>query len=119
MNIQSIYDIVDSPFRLPRLALNTQDTSAKSADELKTKLFDDENETFDNWTDTYRTNVAQIFFMSTAFLPLLQKSTETRYGYSATIINISSISGIVKTSQHQYETSSSLRYAVTYKTDGK
>lgn len=84
------------------IAMNTQQWEAKSADEMKTNLFDDENETFEMWTDTYRTNVAQIFFMTSAFLPLLQKSTEMHKGWSGTVINITSISGIVKTSQHHY-----------------
>src|ERR1700742_2175985 len=45
------------------ISLNTQQTEADSAGEMKKNLFDDDNETFDNWTDTYRTNVPQIFFL--------------------------------------------------------
>jgi NAD(P)-dependent dehydrogenase (short-subunit alcohol dehydrogenase family) len=82
--------------------LNSQQTEAKSSEEMSKNLFDDENETFDTWTDTYRTNVAQIFFMTTAFLPLLQNASETHHGYSGTVINITSISGIVKTAQHHF-----------------
>jgi len=84
------------------IELNSQQTEASSAQEMSTNLFDDENETFETWTDTYRTNVAQIFFMTTAFLPLLQKATEHTKGYSGTVINITSISGVVKTSQHHF-----------------
>jgi len=84
------------------ISINTQETEAKSAEDMKKKLFDDENETFDMWTDTYRTNVAQLYFMTTAFLPLLQKASEHQKGYSGTVINIGSISGIVKTSQHHF-----------------
>ncbi len=40
--------------------------------------------------------------MSTAFLPLIQKATEHQKGYSGTIINISSISGIVRISQGHF-----------------
>lgn len=40
--------------------------------------------------------------MSTAFLPLLQKATEHQKGYSGTIINISSISGLVRISQGHF-----------------
>lgn len=40
--------------------------------------------------------------MSTAFLPLLQKSTETHKGYSGTIVNISSISGHIRISQNHF-----------------
>ncbi|EXJ54507.1 gluconate 5-dehydrogenase [Cladophialophora yegresii CBS 114405] len=79
---------------------NTQQTEAESADEMKNNLFNDENETFENWTDTYRTNVPQIYFMTTAFLPLLQAAHQHNDNFSGTVINISSISGIVKTSQH-------------------
>lgn len=84
------------------VSLNTQTTEASSASEMSKNLFEDENETFEMWTDTYRTNVAQIFFMTTAFLPLLQKASEHQKGYSGTVINITSISGIVKTAQHHF-----------------
>ena len=49
------------------ISMNTQQTEAKSAEEMKKNLFDDENETYDMWTDTYRTNVPQIFFMDDCF----------------------------------------------------
>jgi len=77
-------------------------TEASSAEEMKKNLFEHENATFQDWTDVYQTNVAQCFFMTTAFLPLLQKATDEQYGYSGTVINISSISGMVKTSQHHF-----------------
>jgi NAD(P)-dependent dehydrogenase (short-subunit alcohol dehydrogenase family) len=41
-------------------------------------------------------------FMTAAFLPLLQKSTEKHHGWSGTVINISSISGMVKSAQHHF-----------------
>ncbi|KAH6673486.1 hypothetical protein B0J14DRAFT_480895 [Halenospora varia] len=84
------------------IAGNTQQTEAKTAEEMKKNLFDDESSTFDDWVNTYRTNVPQLFFMTMGFLPLLQKASEHQYGYSATVINISSISGIVQSSQHHY-----------------
>jgi NAD(P)-dependent dehydrogenase (short-subunit alcohol dehydrogenase family) len=40
--------------------------------------------------------------MTTAFLPLLQAGTDTERGWSSTVINISSISGIVKLAQHHF-----------------
>ncbi|KIW62771.1 hypothetical protein PV04_10905 [Phialophora macrospora] len=97
------------------IALNTQQTEADSAEEMKKNLFDDENETFENWTDTYRTNVPQIFFMTTAFLPLLQAAHKHNDNFSGTVINITSISGIVKTSQHHfaYNASKSAAIALT------
>jgi len=84
------------------IAGNTQQTEAKTAEEMKKNLFDDDSSTFEDWTNTYRTNVPQLFFMTTAFLPLLQKATEQEHGYSSTVINISSISGIVQSSQHHF-----------------
>lgn len=40
--------------------------------------------------------------MTTCFLPLLQKASEVQHGYSACVLNICSISGIVKTAQHHF-----------------
>jgi len=94
------------------ISLNTQQTEAESAEEMKKNLFDDENETFENWTDTYRTNVPQIFFMTTAFLPLLQAAHQHNDNFSGTVINISSISGIVKTSQHHFAYNASKAAAI-------
>ena len=75
-------------------------TEASSAEEMKKNLFDNGDATFEDWDDVYRTNVSQCWFMSTAFLPLLQKATESQHGWSGNIINISFISGQVKTTQH-------------------
>ncbi|CAD6499956.1 BgTH12-04061 [Blumeria graminis f. sp. triticale] len=84
------------------IAGNCQDSSAETADEMKKNLYDDEGNSFEDWCNTYRTNVAQLFFMTMAFLPLLQKATELQHGYSATVINISSISGIIQLSQGHF-----------------
>jgi len=84
------------------ISINTFTTESKTAEEMKKNLFDPEESTFDEWTDTYRTNVASVFFTTTAFLPLLQKSSELHQGWSGTVINISSISGMVKTAQHHF-----------------
>jgi len=94
------------------ISMNTQQTEAKNAEEMKKNVFDDENETFEMWTDTYRTNVPQIFFMTMGFLPLLAKATEHQHGWSGTVINISSISGIVKTSQHHFAYNASKAAAI-------
>lgn len=40
--------------------------------------------------------------MTTAFLPLLQASSDHQHGYSGCVINVCSISGIVKTAQHHF-----------------
>ncbi len=53
---------------------------SETAREMKQNLFDTEKATYDDWTDVYRTNVASIYFATTAFLPLLQKSSELHEG---------------------------------------
>lgn len=80
----------------------TMQTEAESAEEMKQNLFDNEKSTMEDWTDVYRANVAQIFFMTTSFLPLLEKSSKRFPGWSGTVINVSSISGLVKTAQHHF-----------------
>ncbi|KAI1379236.1 hypothetical protein F4677DRAFT_410992 [Hypoxylon crocopeplum] len=80
----------------------TLQTEAGSAREMRQNLFDSDASTVDDWTSVYRTNVAQIYFATTAFLPLLQKSGTRFPGWSATVINITSISGLVKTAQHHF-----------------
>lgn len=91
---------------------HTQTTESKTAEELKKNLFDDPEQTFDDWTKVYRTNVPQLFFMTSAFLPLLQNATSINPGYSGTVINITSISGIVKSSQHHFAYNASKAAAI-------
>jgi len=55
--------------------------------------------TDEDWMDTYKTNVYGPYLMSMAFIPLLQAATDRTHGWSSTIINISSISGLVRISQ--------------------
>lgn len=74
---------------------------AHSAEALKKALFDSDD-SFDGWLDVYRTNVAAMHFTTAALLPLLQHSTKTNPGWSSTVINITSISGLIKTSQHHF-----------------
>ena len=78
----------------------TYQTESSSAEEMKKNLFENENATVEEWTGLYATLVAQVYFMTTAFLPLLQHSTDSHGGYSGTVINIASISGMVKIFQH-------------------
>jgi len=75
-------------------------THVNSAEELKKNLLEPTDEK--EWLDIYQTNVVGPFLMSTAFLPLLQKSTEIHRGYSGTIVNISSISGHIRISQDHF-----------------
>ncbi|OCL06396.1 dehydrogenase with different specificitie [Glonium stellatum] len=90
----------------------TQKPEGKDATELRKNLFEAENSTFEDWTNTYRTNVAQIYFMTTAFLPLLQAASKHQYGYSGTVLNISSISGLVRKSQSHFSYNASKAAAI-------
>jgi NAD(P)-dependent dehydrogenase (short-subunit alcohol dehydrogenase family) len=87
------------------IAPGKTDTSVESAEELKKNLLEPTSEK--EWLDVYQTNVVGPFLMSAAFLPLIQKSTETHKGYSGTIVNISSISGHVRISQNHFSYNSS------------
>lgn len=79
-----------------------QSAEGKTPEELSKSLFDAENATFEDWENTYRTNVAHIYFMTTAFLPLIAKAAEHQHGYAGAIINITSISGITKNAQNHF-----------------
>jgi len=48
------------------------------------------------WASTFETNVSAHYFMSAAFLPLLAKAGASTPGLSPSIINITSISGVMK-----------------------
>jgi len=58
-----------------------------------------------DWEDVYKTNVFGYYYVSAAFLPLLVKANKSdpmhknSKDFSANIVNISSISGITKTTQ--------------------
>ncbi|KUI54244.1 Rhamnolipids biosynthesis 3-oxoacyl-[acyl-carrier-protein] reductase [Cytospora mali] len=84
------------------ISSNTVTTETDTATEMKQNLFDVEKSNFDDWTSVYSTNVAAVFFTSAAFLPLLQKSSERHEGWSGTILNITSISGMVQVAQHHF-----------------
>jgi NAD(P)-dependent dehydrogenase (short-subunit alcohol dehydrogenase family) len=49
-----------------------------------------------NTTETFETNVTAGFFVSAAFLPLLARGTANNKGYSASIVNVASISGMMR-----------------------
>ncbi|CEO59410.1 Putative Short chain dehydrogenase/reductase family [Penicillium brasilianum] len=88
-----------------------QDTDREDPKELQQELFHNTSKVSD-WEDVMRTNVMQLFFVTTAFLPLLSKSTEKTPGWSSTVINISSISGIIKASQHHFAYNASKAAAI-------
>lgn len=60
-------------------------------------MFD--NESFDAWADVYRTNTFSIYFVTMAFLGLLAKGSEETEGYTSCVVNITSISGVIKVAQ--------------------
>jgi len=65
---------------------------------LKDELW---TEKIEEWDDTFKTNVTGHFFTTVAFLPLLTAAnTES---HTPGVINITSISGITRTTQHHYK----------------
>jgi NAD(P)-dependent dehydrogenase (short-subunit alcohol dehydrogenase family) len=53
---------------------------------------------FSNWSSTFETNVTAQYFVSAAFVPLLSLGNENTAGYSSSIVNVASISGVTKSS---------------------
>ncbi|TFY68408.1 hypothetical protein EVJ58_g1038 [Rhodofomes roseus] len=54
--------------------------------------------THESWAETFETNVTAQYFTAAAFIPLLSKGTANTHGYSASIVNVASISGMMRTS---------------------
>lgn len=48
---------------------------------------------FEEWGNVYQTNVSAVFFVTMAFLPLLNKGADDGSGLKSSVINISSIGG--------------------------
>ncbi|PYH43366.1 SDR family NAD(P)-dependent oxidoreductase [Aspergillus saccharolyticus JOP 1030-1] len=93
------------------ISSSTQTTEHENAADLSKSLFD-EGSSPEEWESVYRTNVVHPYLMTSAFLPLLQKASEQTQGWSSTVINITSISGIVKVSQHHFAYNASKGAAV-------
>jgi NAD(P)-dependent dehydrogenase (short-subunit alcohol dehydrogenase family) len=70
------------------------------ATDLKSKLWN--NETFEGWAETYNTDVSAVYFTTVVLLPLLQAGTETHGHLSASVIVISSMSGIMRHAQGHF-----------------
>lgn len=94
------------------ISSNSFQVEANSAQEMKENLFDNKDATFEDWNQTYNTNVTGMYFTTAAFLPLLQQSSEKNQGWSSTVINISSISGLIQKSQHHFAYNASKGAAV-------
>ncbi|THH13804.1 hypothetical protein EUX98_g9682 [Antrodiella citrinella] len=69
----------------------------RDAETLGRAMF--ENESFEAWTDVYKSNTFSVYFMTMAFLGLLAKGSEDIDGYTSCVVNITSISGLIKLSQ--------------------
>ena len=70
------------------------DTS--DAAKLKENLW---QESVDDWSATFNTDVTSVFFSTVAFLPLLQQAPQ---GHNSSVIVISSMSGIMRDSQAHF-----------------
>ncbi|MCJ1362499.1 hypothetical protein MMC16_001602 [Acarospora aff. strigata] len=88
---------------------NTKYSNSKpdfsSAQSISEHLWKSEPE---NWQDTFQTNLTAQFFTTAAFLPLLAKGRDVSPGYTSSVVNIASISGVMKGSssgQFAYATS--------------
>ncbi|KIY68918.1 short-chain dehydrogenase [Cylindrobasidium torrendii FP15055 ss-10] len=82
----------------------TSSPERKDAESIGSALFE---ESAQGWKDVYAINTHSIFFVSTAFLGLLDKGSRETPGYTSTIINITSISGLMKLAQEHFAYNSS------------
>ena len=57
----------------------------------------------EQWAETLQTNITAQFFTTMAFLPLLEKGRNVSPGYTSSVVNVASISGVMKgTSSGQF-----------------
>ena len=84
------------------ISSETVQPESSSATEMKQNLFDTSKTTTQDWLATYETDVVSLYFTTAAFLPLLQRSSERHPHWSGTVVNITSISGLIKTAQHHF-----------------
>lgn len=68
----------------------------KDAETLGNALFDEDGS---GWASTYQINTFSIFFMTTAFLGLLEKGAKDRPDGTSAVINITSMSAMIKQAQ--------------------
>lgn len=72
----------------------------KSAQSISQHLMQSEPE---EWQETFNTNLTGQFFVTAALLPLLEKGRNSVSGYTSSVVNIASISGVMKgTSSGQF-----------------
>ncbi|KAH7882023.1 hypothetical protein F5I97DRAFT_1911223 [Phlebopus sp. FC_14] len=75
-------------------------TAAKTAEELVQYLFVEES--FEEWASLFAINTFSSHFVSVAFLALLDKGSQDKPGYTSSVINITSISGLMKLAQRHF-----------------
>jgi len=107
---EKVLDILINNAGLSSASFQTE--SSGDAEEVKANLFDHDKATFADWNDVYNTNVTATYFTTTAFLPLLAKSSEVHEKWSPTVLFISSISGLIKSAQHHFSYNASKGAAV-------
>jgi NAD(P)-dependent dehydrogenase (short-subunit alcohol dehydrogenase family) len=71
-----------------------------NAETLGNAMFNDDG--FDAWSDLYKVNTFSIYYMTTAFLALLDKGSRDFEGYTSSVVNITSISGLLKIAQRHF-----------------
>ncbi|KAI6138777.1 hypothetical protein BKA82DRAFT_15248 [Pisolithus tinctorius] len=74
--------------------------SPKNADELSKYLFGQES--FEEWSSLYAINAFSTYFVTVAFLGLLEKGSHDRTGFTSSVINVTSISGLIKLAQRHF-----------------
>ncbi|CAA7261392.1 unnamed protein product [Cyclocybe aegerita] len=79
---------------------NPQAPENKDAETLGAALFN--NESLEGWADLYKINSASIFFVTTAFLGLLAKGSQDVQDFWSSVINITSISGVIRVAQDHF-----------------
>ncbi|KAI0040776.1 short-chain dehydrogenase [Auriscalpium vulgare] len=67
---------------------------------LGSALFNDDGP--EGWSALYQINTFSIYYTTTAFLGLLAKGSADIPGYTASVVNITSISGILKIAQNHF-----------------
>ncbi|OBZ68891.1 Rhamnolipids biosynthesis 3-oxoacyl-[acyl-carrier-protein] reductase [Grifola frondosa] len=72
----------------------------KDPETLGCALF--ENESFESWAGVYSINTFSIFFVTTAFLGLLAAGSADVPGYTSCVVNITSVSGVIKLAQDHF-----------------
>ncbi|KAL5524901.1 hypothetical protein ACEPAF_8770 [Sanghuangporus sanghuang] len=80
-------------------ATSTVEKGDENAVALSKELWE---ENANDWEDVFRTNVIGPFFTTVKFLPLLASSAGTKAAHRGVVINITSMSGITRTSQHHF-----------------